>query len=131
MTHAYFPPLSFQINAIALYNTARLTLPGLVDLHKSDSSACPSLIVANSFLATSPLAGLFSLSMAKAAQRNLVESLAQTFSSSGVHIGFVTIGGVISPDKNKMSPKNIAEDIWAFFASDEKRNDVELYIADE
>ncbi|KAH8660247.1 hypothetical protein BX600DRAFT_513868 [Xylariales sp. PMI_506] len=120
-----------KINSIALYNTARWLLPQMISLGKSNPSARPSLIVANSFLASAPIAALFSLSMAKAAQRNLVQSLAQAFEGQGVHIGFVTIGGIISPDKNNMSPKNIAREIYDFFASDEKKTNVELEIKDD
>jgi hypothetical protein len=103
----------------------------MIELGRSSPSARPSLIAANSFLATAPIADLFSLSMAKAAQRNLVQSLAQSYADQKVHLGFVTIGGVISPDKNRMSPTNIAKEIWKFFELEEKSNDVELNIADD
>ncbi|KAF2490448.1 NAD(P)-binding protein [Lophium mytilinum] len=100
---------------IALYQVAQWAIPRLEALAASSSSVKPSLLVTNSFLAADPLPFLFSLSLVKAAQRNLVISLAKTFESKGIRVGLVTVGGAVAPENKHLNPTYIAEKIWGFF----------------
>jgi hypothetical protein len=66
-------------------------------------------------LYANPIPQLFSLSLAKAAQRSLVMSLAKTFNSSGIHIALVTVGGAVAPEDESLNPRNIADQAWGPF----------------
>jgi hypothetical protein len=52
---------------------------------------------------------LLSLSLVKASQKNMMESLHQAFSNSGVHIGLVHVEGTVAPKNKVLNPKTIAE----------------------
>jgi hypothetical protein len=56
----------------------------------------PSFLVTSSFLWEDPIPMLFSLSMVKASQRNLVQSLQKM--NSGVHIALLNVAGPVSPE---------------------------------
>lgn len=59
-------------------------------------------------------------SLVKAAQRNLVQSLALTYGNQGVHVGMVLAGGPVGPEEKERNPKNIAAKAWEWFAGGEK-----------
>lgn len=59
-----------------------------------------------------PYAPYFSLSVAKAAQRTLVQCLKQTYEGQGIHFGLVSAEGIVSPENPNMNPKLIAERAW-------------------
>lgn len=48
--------------------------------------------------------------MVKSAQRSLVLSLHVTMGSE-VHIGLLSVGGVVAPGKKNLSPENIADKV--------------------
>jgi len=101
-----------QTTNLALYVTACWAIP---ILQKSASGSSPSLFVTSTTtLYKEPLPDLFSLSMVKTAQRNLVQSLHATFGTD-IHIALVSVGGVVSPDKEILSPDNIAGEAWALY----------------
>lgn len=68
----------------------------------------PSIIVTSSMLPQQPIPQLFALSLVKAAQRNLVQSLSLTYASQGVHLGLINVGGPVSPEDETWNPTNIA-----------------------
>jgi hypothetical protein len=76
--------------------------------------------VTSSFLPEDPIPELFALSMVKAAQANLVKSLVKTFTPQGVHVGLVTIGGMVSPGSTALNPTEIAGQAWKLFAQERK-----------
>lgn len=66
---------------------------------------------------------VFALSLVKAAQRNLMQSLNKTYASSGstagkggVNIGLINVRGPVSPEHATWSPSNIAEKAWSWFS---------------
>ncbi|GJN80244.1 hypothetical protein PLIIFM63780_003769 [Purpureocillium lilacinum] len=109
----------FKINCTALYATADWAFPQLVDLKRSDSQARPSFLVTSSLLPKYPIADLFILSMVKAAQRNMVQSLSDVYKPQGVHIGVIAVGGPVSPSSATLNPTNIAARAWDFFNQDD------------
>ena len=51
----------------------------------------PAFLVTNSMLYRDPFAPFFSLSAVKAAQRTLVQCLAQSYQGKGIHFGLVSV----------------------------------------
>ncbi|KAL1880298.1 hypothetical protein Plec18167_003701 [Paecilomyces lecythidis] len=121
-----FPPESveqdFRVSNSALYIVSRWAIPLLLQEGKSqpETNWKPSLLVTSSLLPKDPIAELFALSMVKAAQVNLVKSLDKTFTSQGVHIGLVVIGGQVSVDSPTLNPTVIAKQAWELFAQERK-----------
>ncbi|KAL2130877.1 hypothetical protein VTI74DRAFT_5831 [Chaetomium olivicolor] len=106
-----------KINVSALYIVAQRYIPHLVALAKDASSTGPkpALIVTSSALPHHPIPQLFALSLVKAAQRNLVQSLNMTYAPEGVHIGVINVAGPVSPDEPERNPTNIAAKTWEWF----------------
>jgi len=107
----------FAITNLALYEVAKWAMPKLISLAESadDQEARPSLIVTNSLLPQYPIPALFSLSLTKAAQRNLVQSLGMEYAGKGINVALVSIGGRVDEAMNTLNPKTIAERIWAIY----------------
>ena len=90
-------------------------MPHLVALAKADNDSKPALLVTSSALPLHPIPQLFALSLVKAAQRNLVQSLNLTYAPEGVHVGVINVAGAVSPDEPERNPKNIAAKTWGWF----------------
>ncbi|WP_027001761.1 SDR family NAD(P)-dependent oxidoreductase [Hugenholtzia roseola] len=60
-----------------------------------------------------------SLSIGKAALRNLVQALAKRVENTNVHIAQVTVCGYVNPQDEKYSPDKIAEQYWKLFEQKE------------
>jgi NAD(P)-dependent dehydrogenase (short-subunit alcohol dehydrogenase family) len=71
--------------------------------------------VTSSALPFQPIPQLFALSLTKAAQRNLVQSLNLTHAPEGVHIGVINVAGQVLPDDPVRNPTNIAAKTWEWF----------------
>ena len=98
---------------------------------RSDRTASPSLFVTNSLLYKEPSPLHFSLSLTKAAQRNLVQSLRGAYQKDGIHIAVISVGGIVSPEAKTLTPKNIAEKIWGLFKQAKTEWIWDLEILDE
>lgn len=107
--------MSTQVTNLALYVTARWAIPILLDESRALPDWKPSFLVTSSALPVDPIPQLFSLSMAKAAQANMVKSLEKTYTHLGIHIGLVVVGGAMS-DNALISPTLVAEQAWLLFA---------------
>lgn len=118
--------LSHQINVSALYTVAQRVIPQLIELRKSDPTAKPALLVTSSLLPQHPMPDLFALSLVKAAQRNLVQSLSMTYASEGVHVGLIVVGGVVTPEHKTLNPTNIAAETWKWFNEDKPALEVSI-----
>ncbi|KFZ23999.1 hypothetical protein V502_01522 [Pseudogymnoascus sp. VKM F-4520 (FW-2644)] len=105
----------FQISTIGLHVTAKWAVPQLVSIAKKDSAAKPTLMVTNSHLPENPVADLFSLSLAKAAQKNLVRSLRQKFSTEGIHVCLLTVAGDVIETQQYLNSTNIANKAWELY----------------
>ncbi|KAK3988823.1 hypothetical protein QBC44DRAFT_97113 [Cladorrhinum sp. PSN332] len=118
----------FKINVSALYVISQRYVPHLVELAKGDASSKPALIVTSSALPQHPIPELFALSLVKAAQRNLVQSLNLTYTPEGVHIGVINVAGVVSPEEEVRNPKNIADKTWEWFEAAREKPSFEVII---
>ncbi|KAG6005324.1 hypothetical protein E4U21_000239 [Claviceps maximensis] len=118
----------FKITTVALHQTAKWAIPQLIDLADAESSAKPSLLVTSSHLPWDPEPHAFVLSMAKAAQRNLTESLAKVYQCQGVHIGLVTLAGMVTPENTVLNPENIARKTYELFAQEHGYWALETYM---
>jgi hypothetical protein len=69
--------------------------------------------------------------MTKSAQRNLVQSLAKTYTEEGVHVGIVTVGGIVRPQKEKLNPTYIASQTWEWFSRPREEQTFEVVIMED
>lgn len=69
--------------------------------------------------------------MTKAAQRNMAQSMAQTFGPKGVRVGLVTVCGVVDPEKKQLNPEFIADRAWDLFNQPKEQQDFEVIIKEE
>ncbi|RGP66696.1 hypothetical protein FSPOR_6436 [Fusarium sporotrichioides] len=96
----------------------KYSMPRLVELANTPSQYKPALIVTSSMLPFEPMTDLFALSLVKAAQLNLVHSLAKVYKPQGVHVGVINVAGFVSEEEKERNPKNIADKTWEWFTSD-------------
>jgi NAD(P)-dependent dehydrogenase (short-subunit alcohol dehydrogenase family) len=112
-----------QTPTLSLYLIAQHFLPHLASFSQSPTSTSsplkPALLVTNSALPHSPVPDLLSLSLVKAAQKNMVQSLQLAFGEKGVHVGLVTVEGVVGVDEEVRNPKNIARRTVEFWEGKE------------
>ncbi|KAF6816169.1 short-chain dehydrogenase reductase sdr [Colletotrichum musicola] len=118
----------FKINVSALYAVSQRYIPHLTSLASSDAGAAPALLVTSSRLPQEPIPQVFALSLVKAAQRNLVQSLRMTYESQGVHVGLIVVGGAVAEDHPTLNPGNIAERTWAWFKGIKESPSLEVNI---
>ncbi|KAI9878497.1 MAG: hypothetical protein M1830_000729 [Pleopsidium flavum] len=104
----------FKIPNLGLYTTASVLLPHLQALATSNPSAHPALFVTSGAIIHQPLAPVFSLSMAKAAQASLTKVLADE-NKDVVHVALVTVGGQVTPEEKVNNPQNIATKFWELY----------------
>ncbi|GGK15024.1 SDR family NAD(P)-dependent oxidoreductase [Luteimonas terricola] len=108
---------NFDINAMALFNLARLTAPAMVAAGEG------ALIVTGNTSAQRGRAGFAGFAPTKAAQRILAESLARDLGPKGVHVAYLVIDAVIdvpwqrerlpdAADDFFISPASIAGEVW-------------------
>jgi NAD(P)-dependent dehydrogenase (short-subunit alcohol dehydrogenase family) len=105
----------FRVTTLSLYLVAQHYLPKLAAGSTSFPPYKPALLVTNSHLPREPNPELLSLSLNKAAQRNLVLSLAKAFVNTNVHLGLISVEGTVAPENEHLNPKNIAEKTWEFY----------------
>ncbi|KAL7947559.1 NAD(P)-binding protein [Trichoderma barbatum] len=108
----------FKISTIALHNTAKWAIPQLSALAKQDPTAKPTLMVTNSHLPETPIEALFSLSLTKAAQKNLTLSLRQQFADSGIHICLLAVAGTVADENPNLNTKNISNKAWDLYSQE-------------
>ena len=48
-----------------------------------------------------------------------MQSLNTAFSESGIHVGLVSVEGVVAPENEKLNPRNIAEVTYGFYEAGE------------
>ena len=105
---------NFKIPNLGLYTTASVLLPHLQAMAKSRPDAHPALYVTSGAIIHQPLAPVFSLCMAKAAQASLTKLLAEE-NKDVVHVALVTVGGPVTPEEEVNNPANIATKFWELY----------------
>ncbi|KAK6196738.1 hypothetical protein LQW54_011247 [Pestalotiopsis sp. IQ-011] len=118
----------FKINVSGLYTVSQHYIPHLLELAKKDPEARPALLVTSSLLPLHPVPQFFSLSLVKAAQRNMAQSMHMTYASQGVAVGLINVGGPVSPDHPTRNPANIAARSWDWFAGLKEKPSFEVVI---
>lgn len=117
-----------QINVSGLYTVSQHYIPHLLDLAKTDPESRPALLVTSSCLPLNPVPQFFALSLVKAAQRNMAQSMHMTYASQGVAVGLINVGGPVSPDHPTRNPSNIAAKTWDWFAGLKEEPSFEVLI---
>lgn len=84
-----------------------------------------TLLFTGGGLALDPLANFASVSLGKAALRNLVFSLAQELTPAGIHVATVTICGMVRPGTH-FDPDTIAQSFLALHQQERESWTTEL-----
>ena len=105
-------------------------MPQLLHLAKTDAAARPSLLVTSSHLPRAPEPDIFVLSLTKASQRNLADSMAKAWGPQGVHIGVVSVEGYVGSEKTVLNPKNIASKTWELYRQERGNQDFEVNLVE-
>jgi hypothetical protein len=84
----------------------------------------PSFLVTSGLLHDDPAPILFSLSIAKAAQRTLALTLQRVYPD--IHVALLLIGGAVGFEEEVRNPANIAEELWKLYAQEKKEWAVEV-----
>ncbi|UNI20145.1 hypothetical protein JDV02_006264 [Purpureocillium takamizusanense] len=121
----------FKVTCTSLHATAKHYVPQLLKLAETDPSARPSLLITGSHLPHRPDPEAFVLSMTKAAQRNMAQSMEHKFGPRGVHVGLVTVCGVVDPQKKRLNPRFIADRAWDLFNQPREQQEFEVIIQEE
>ncbi len=95
----------FEVNVVGLLAAVQETAPAM----RADGKG--TIIITGGGLALAPAAPLASLSIGKAAQRNLAFSLAAELEPVGIHVATVTVCGFVQPGTHFAAEK-IAEEYW-------------------
>jgi len=117
-----------KINVSALYILSQRYIAHLVELAKVDMYSRPAIIVTSSALPHNPIPQFFALSLVKAAQRNLVQSLSLTYTPEGVHVGVINVAGPVTPEDKVRNPTNIAAKTWEWFEGAKQKPSFEVEI---
>ncbi|EIT83630.1 hypothetical protein AO1008_01157 [Aspergillus oryzae 100-8] len=112
--------LDLRVSVTALYVAVQWATPILVNTMQTNPGVVfkPTILVTNSLLPVNPIPEYFSLSVAKAAQANLVKSLQKSLAKGGTRVGMVIVGGIVLSDSKFLNPTTIAEQAWDLFNQD-------------
>jgi len=97
--------------------------------HAGKADRNPALLVTSGGLYKQPYHGYFSLSLSKAAQFSLTQSLAQVYSRQGVHVAAVVVHGLVNPESEHFSPSKIAKVFWGLYQQGSK-GEREVWVTD-
>ncbi|CAD6447464.1 185c0014-42a1-4bc6-9030-ae45f251e986-CDS [Sclerotinia trifoliorum] len=117
----------FKIPNLGLYTTAKILLPALQALGKKKVDSHPALFVTSSPIVYQPFAPVFSLSMAKAAQANLVRGLIELVRDE-VHVALVMVGGPVGEEEPVNNPEYIASKFWELWEQNKGERVGELLV---
>ncbi len=95
----------FKVNVVGLLTAVKSSLPSL---EKNSGS----ILVTGGGLSKYPHPDYASLSIGKAAQANLANSLSQNLSPKNIFVGLLQINGFVNDQDIVYNPKNIAEKLW-------------------
>lgn len=98
-----------DINVGGYFNLMKMVLPYCMKENKG------KLFVTNGGFALSGDDQWTSLSVGKAALRNLVQAFQKKTEGTNVHVAQVTVCGYLNPDDEKYNPKSIAEQYWKLY----------------
>ncbi|KAH0028614.1 NAD(P)-binding protein, partial [Aureobasidium melanogenum] len=116
--------LDLRIKVTGCYAVVQWAIPKLLAVKSSHK---PAFLCTSGSIYKDPIPEVFSLSVCKAAQHNLVHSMHKKYKEEGVYCGLVAVGGVVADDRPQCNAENIANKTWALY---EQRNDLEVEIVD-
>lgn len=96
-------------NVGGFFNLMKMVLPQCIKENKG------KLFVTNGGFALSGDDQWTSLSVGKAALRNLVQAFQKKVANTNIHIAQVTVCGYVSPENPKHNPASIAENYWRLY----------------
>ncbi|MDW0111107.1 SDR family NAD(P)-dependent oxidoreductase [Sporosarcina aquimarina] len=111
----------FQINVVGALNSAQQVIPEMIE-RKSGT-----ILFTGGALALNPVVSRASAAISKAGLRNLTFTLAEELAPKGIHVGTVTIGGVVKAG-TFFDPEAIADAFWSLY---EKRETSEIVFKPE
>ena len=106
----------FKISTAHAFHSVKVLLEEL-------KSAQGAILLTGGVFATNPSPAFGSLSLGKAALRNLAYQLHGVLQPEGVYVGTMTIDGYIQSNSETHSPKVLAEKFWEMYRN---RTDIEL-----
>jgi len=109
-----------DINVGGYFNLMKMVVPFCLKENKG------KLFVTNGGFALGGDDQWTSLSVGKAALRNLVQAFQKKTLGTNVHIAQLTVCGFVNPEDEKYSPKAIAEQYWKLYSQTEGNFDGEL-----
>lgn len=109
---------AWRINAMGLFIAARKVAPNMIDAGRGN------IIVTGATASLRGGARFAAFASAKAAQRNLAESMARELGPKGIHVALLVVDGMVDtpraratmkdvPDDKFMQPAHIAAAAWA------------------
>lgn len=107
----------FKVNAGGIMTALKLVLP---DMEKRNEG---TVLLTGGGFALHPDPRYGSLAIGKAAVRNMAQSLNVALQPKNIFVGTVTVAGFVSPQAEKHTPANIAEQFWKLYT---ERNTFEI-----
>ena len=95
----------FRVSVVGALAAAQAVIPAMRAAKRG------TILFTGGGFAFEPLPMMASLGVGKAGIRNLAFSLAKELEPDGIHVGTVTIGGLVKPG-TPFDPANIAEEFW-------------------
>ncbi|KAN0115521.1 putative NADP(+)-dependent dehydrogenase [Hyaloscypha variabilis] len=87
-------------------------------------TSLPSHLITSSLLPHDPVPFVFPLSLVKASQRNLAQSLALTYPD--VHVALLNVGGPVSWEDRWFNPPAIAKKFWELYTQEKDKWTLDL-----
>ncbi|KAG9948292.1 NAD(P)-binding protein, partial [Aureobasidium melanogenum] len=116
--------LDLRIKVTGCYAVVQWALPQLLAVKNTHR---PAFLCTSGSIYKEPIPEVFSLSVCKAAQHNLVHSMHKKYKEEGVYCGLVVVGGVVADENPECNAENIANKTWGLY---EQRKDLEVEIVD-
>lgn len=116
--------LDLRIKVTGCYAVAQWAIPKLLAVKNTRK---PAFLCTSGSIYKDPVPEVFSLSVCKAGQHNLVHSMHKKYKEEGVYCGLVVVGGVVGDDHPQCNAENIANKTWALY---EQGHDLEVEILD-
>jgi short-subunit dehydrogenase len=99
----------FKVNVVGLFTAVKAAFNSLEE-NKG------SILITGGGLSKYPHPNYASLSIGKAAQASLANSLSQTLSQKNIFVGLLQINGFVNEQDAVYNPKNIASTLWDIYS---------------
>ena len=110
----------FNINVGGFFHLMRLILPRFMELNRGN------VLITGEDLSQHGNANLTTLSVGKAALRNLMQAYQQQLEGSSIFIGMLSIKGYVNEQDEVYSPQKIADKFWELYNKRSESSAIEL-----